>query len=88
MWNTPSIFPSICKWTTALSEAPVSPCVSICALDGDDVCVGCFRTGREISYWGRLAANDQHEVLARCRRRMDGDAAPCLMNEVRPLPLS
>ena len=55
----------------------VSPCVSICALDGDDVCVGCFRTGREISYWGRLTPAWQREVLARCQRRMDGDPAPC-----------
>ena len=55
----------------------VSPCVSICALDGDDICVGCFRTGREISYWGRLTPAWQREVLARCQRRMDGDPAPC-----------
>ena len=60
------------------TEPPVaSPCVSICALDGDDVCVRCFRTGREISYWGRLTPAWQREVLARCQRRMDGDPAPC-----------
>ena len=44
-------------------EAPVSPCVSICALDGDDICVGCFRTGREISYWGLLPVEERREVL-------------------------
>lgn len=59
----------------------VSPCVSICALDGDDVCVGCFRTGREISYWGRLTPAWQREVLARCQRRMDGDPAPCAVTK-------
>ena len=46
-------------------EAPVSPCVSICALDGDDICVGCFRTGREISYWGLLPVEERREVLVR-----------------------
>ncbi|MFP1680872.1 DUF1289 domain-containing protein [Alloalcanivorax sp. C16-1] len=60
----------------------VSPCVSICALDGDDVCVGCFRTGREISYWGRLPTDWQREVLARSQRRQAGENAPCVMEEV------
>ena len=49
-------------------EAPVSPCVSICALDGDDICVGCFRTGREISYWGLLPVEERREVLVRCQQ--------------------
>ena len=33
-----------------IAEKPVkSPCVSLCALDIDDVCMGCQRTGQEIS---------------------------------------
>ena len=31
--------------------APASPCVSICALDADGTCLGCFRTGDEITDW-------------------------------------
>lgn len=58
-----------------------SPCVSICALDGDDVCIGCFRTGREISFWGRLSPFRQEEVLRRCARRMKGEAANCVVKE-------
>lgn len=58
---------------------PVSPCVSICALDGDDICVGCFRTGHEISYWGRLEAEQQREVLRRCQQRLAGESAPCVI---------
>ena len=50
---------------TELPEIVPSPCVSICALDADDVCVGCFRTGREISQWGRMDAAQQREVLRR-----------------------
>jgi uncharacterized protein len=58
-----------------------SPCVSICALDADDVCVGCFRTGREISQWGMMVADQQREVLRRCQLRMSGDIARCLVTE-------
>ena len=60
-------------------EIVPSPCVSICALDGDDVCVGCFRTGNEISHWGRLSADQQREVLKRCEQRLRGEPVPCLM---------
>jgi uncharacterized protein len=62
-------------------EVVPSPCVSICALDADDVCVGCFRTGREISQWGKMPAEQQREVLRRCQVRIQGDLAPCLVTE-------
>ena len=36
-------------------ERPVaSPCVSICALDDDDICTGCQRTVDEITRWSRM----------------------------------
>ncbi|MBU3071597.1 DUF1289 domain-containing protein [Aestuariicella sp. G3-2] len=45
-------------------EKPVkSPCVSICALNEEDVCVGCHRTGQEISRWGRYSNDERREVL-------------------------
>ncbi|WP_111657374.1 DUF1289 domain-containing protein [Isoalcanivorax indicus] len=66
-----------------MSDMVASPCVSICALDGDDICVGCFRTGQEISYWGRLPASRQREVLMRCQQRMYGAQAPCVVTEAR-----
>jgi len=67
--------------TTAIPEIVPSPCVSICALDADDVCVGCFRTGREISYWGRMSPDQQREVLRRCQVRISGEIATCLIEE-------
>ncbi|MEM7078304.1 MAG: DUF1289 domain-containing protein [Pseudomonadota bacterium] len=32
-------------------EKILSPCVSICALDEQDVCIGCGRTSDEIAAW-------------------------------------
>ena len=63
---------------TAAPEVVPSPCVSICALDGDDVCIGCFRTGMEIARWGRLTPEQQREVLRRSQQRMDGEKAACV----------
>lgn len=37
----------------SIAERPVaSPCVSICALDEQDICTGCQRTAGEITRWG------------------------------------
>lgn len=59
-------------------EVVPSPCVSICALDGDDVCIGCFRTGMEIARWGILTPAQQREVLHRSQRRMAGEQVDCV----------
>jgi predicted Fe-S protein YdhL (DUF1289 family) len=56
----------------ALRETVPSPCVSICALDDNDICVGCFRSGREISEWGRLSDDEKRAVLMRCAQRASG----------------
>lgn len=55
--------------TGVKQETVPSPCVSICALDAHDICVGCFRSGREISEWGRLSDEEKRAVLRRCAER-------------------
>lgn len=58
------------KTSPAEAEKPIkSPCVSLCALNHDDVCVGCFRSGDEISHWGSYDNDTRREVLARCYER-------------------
>ncbi|HSG87602.1 MAG TPA: DUF1289 domain-containing protein [Pseudomonadales bacterium] len=47
-----------------------SPCVSVCALDEQDVCVGCFRSAREITDWFELDDEARLEVLRTSRERM------------------
>lgn len=51
-------------------ERPVaSPCVYVCALDDNDICVGCQRSGAEITRWGRMDNAERRMVLERCRER-------------------
>jgi predicted Fe-S protein YdhL (DUF1289 family) len=51
-------------------EKPVrSPCVSICALDEQDICTGCQRTGTEITAWSRLDNDARRRVLRLCHER-------------------
>ncbi len=40
-----------------------SPCVAICALDDNDVCIGCYRSGEEITAWGELDNQQKRDVL-------------------------
>lgn len=47
-----------------------SPCVSVCLLDGADVCVGCFRTADEITDWVMLDDDARRKVLELGRQRM------------------
>ena len=55
--------------TGVKQETVPSPCVSICALDDRDICIGCFRSGREISDWGKLSDDEKRAVLRRCAER-------------------
>ncbi|MGR4038427.1 DUF1289 domain-containing protein [Pseudomonas sp. 910_21] len=51
-------------------ERPVaSPCVSICALDEQDICTGCQRTVDEITSWSRMDNTERRAVLALCHER-------------------
>lgn len=46
-----------------------SPCVSICALDENDICVGCHRSGDEITLWTRLNNVERRDVLRKVAER-------------------
>lgn len=50
-------------------SGPRSPCVSICALDEAGLCVGCLRTGDEISRWGDMTAAEKSRVLEQVAKR-------------------
>ncbi|MCQ4265772.1 MAG: DUF1289 domain-containing protein [Pseudomonas sp.] len=51
-------------------DKPVSsPCVSLCALDEDDVCVGCQRSADEIRRWGLMDNDERRQVLRQCAER-------------------
>ncbi len=48
---------------------PQSPCVSICVLDENDICQGCFRSAEEITDWFMASTSEKNEILIRCRER-------------------
>ncbi len=42
---------------------PDSPCISVCALDDVDRCVGCGRTLEQIARWGLMSAQQQWAII-------------------------
>jgi len=49
-----------------------SPCVNICSLDENDLCIGCDRHGNEISQWGDYTEQQKKQVWEKIRQRRSG----------------
>ena len=48
-----------------------SPCVDICTLDDDDICVGCQRSIDEICAWGAASDTERWQILIRVASRRE-----------------
>lgn len=53
-------------------DSPKSPCISVCVLDDDDICLGCYRSALEITDWAMSTDEQKREVLRKARERMQG----------------
>ena len=54
--------------TNKLSE---SPCVRNCCLNGDDICLGCFRHIDEIVAWRSYNSQERLQVITLCEERRE-----------------
>ena len=54
--------------TTAIAA---SPCVSLCTLDPEDICVGCFRHIDEITGWHGASELRRIQILQNCEQRKE-----------------
>ncbi len=58
------------------TERPLaSPCVQVCALDEDDICIGCQRSVAEITRWSRMDNAERRQVLVLCHERARASGA-------------
>ncbi len=56
-----------------------SPCISICALDGRDVCMVCYRSAEELTDWCMSNNEQKQEVLRLARERCQASTTIRLM---------
>lgn len=52
------------------AEEPQSPCISICVLDDQDICQGCFRTGAEITDWFMASGDEKKQIIEKAKERL------------------
>ena len=46
-----------------------SPCIEVCSLDNEDICIGCYRTATEIIEWFSAPNERKREILAATDQR-------------------
>ncbi|MEC9376250.1 MAG: DUF1289 domain-containing protein [Pseudomonadota bacterium] len=42
---------------------PMSPCINICTMDSELICIGCRRTLKEIEDWSKLTIDQQWKII-------------------------
>lgn len=52
------------------ASEPQSPCISICVLDEEDICQGCFRSGTEITDWFVASSQKKQDIIDRANDRL------------------
>ena len=63
-----------------MSEAePKSPCISICVLDDQDICQGCFRSAGEITDWFMASRVEKQDILDRAIERLKASTTISLL---------
>jgi predicted Fe-S protein YdhL (DUF1289 family) len=59
-----------------MSDAtPQSPCISVCVLDDDDICMGCYRSAEEITDWSMASDEQKRDFLRKARERLQASSA-------------
>lgn len=66
--------PQTAKVSESTKPTP-PPCVSICALNDEGFCIGCYRDGNEIRLWNTYNDDQKRQVLNSCQRRATLDQA-------------
>ena len=52
-----------------MERAPSSPCISLCQLNEEAICKGCYRSAEEIRNWVYLDSEQRLAVLSLCAER-------------------
>ncbi len=48
-----------------------SPCISVCVLDDNDICMGCFRSAEEVTDWFMATDEEKRAILVRVEERRE-----------------
>ena len=54
---------------TDSSDPVESPCVRLCTLDDEDICLGCYRSIAEICAWGGAGNDERRQIMQAASER-------------------
>ena len=54
---------------TEPSQPAKSPCIEVCSLNDQDVCIGCYRTANEIIEWFSASDERKRTILSAVNER-------------------
>jgi predicted Fe-S protein YdhL (DUF1289 family) len=57
------------------NDEPRSPCIAVCVLDDDNICMGCYRSAMEITDWFMATDEQKRETLRLALERMQASSA-------------
>ena len=57
------------------AQSVKSPCIEVCSLNHEDVCIGCYRTANEIIEWFSAPNERKREILVSVSERRAGSAS-------------
>jgi predicted Fe-S protein YdhL (DUF1289 family) len=53
------------------NPSPESPCIDVCAIDTNKVCIGCYRNLDEIAAWSRCTDERKRQILDTAKQRQE-----------------
>jgi len=51
-----------------------SPCINICKLDENKICIGCYRTLDEIANWTKYTDEEKQNIINQVQNRIQGES--------------
>ena len=56
----------------AVPDQPIqSPCIGVCTLGPNDLCIGCLRSTPEITHWLSYSPERRHTIMAELPARLE-----------------
>jgi len=52
------------------NSSMLTPCISQCNMDENDICMGCYRTALEITDWMSKPEDEKIEIVIRCKKKI------------------
>lgn len=46
-----------------------NPCIRNCHYNDDKICISCFRTQKEVYFWGDFDEKEKEEIIKNCEER-------------------